>query len=322
MSQAPSLSPATFVTAAKGFSDYSDYMNAYAVTVLNQGPITAPSLPDLPTHLQNAKTHAHYWYDTLVPIVKSSIQCITAFGNSFLSIYPNMLELAKKVDNNGDVAAKQSLVKILEDFGTKLTLQISSATMVASDFGTFSASVDSDTRNFEQDYEAAKVKITGDNAQLKALQDQLNGIRDAIKRDNELLAASVIPILGIGFAIGASVDLKHQYDAAQGVNDKMAVISQDIVVLQNVSDIVTGLSTGASNASNNGAAKLEAAWQTMQQELNEFLDALNRIPTAPASFLVPAIEAAKTDWDDAIQELNSLKLPNAGTLEMYTIIRS
>ena len=88
------------------------------------------------------------------------------------------------------------------------------------------------------------MKITGDNAQLKALQDQLNGIRDAIKIDNcELLAASVIPILGIGFGIGASVDLKHQHDAAQGVNDKMAVISQEIAVLQNISDIVTGLST-------------------------------------------------------------------------------
>ena len=306
MSQTPSLSPAKLVTAAKDFSGYSDYINAYTGTILNQGSIIVPSLPDLPTHQQNAKTHAHYWYDTLVPIVQSSIQSITAFGNSFLSVYPTMLDLANKVANNGDIAAKQSLAKILHDLSTELTPQISSATTVASDFGTFSAAVDSDTRNFEQDYEAAKVKITGDNAQLKALQDQLNGIQDAIQKDIDLQAASAIPILGIGFGIGASIDLKHQYDAAQGVKVKAAVLKQEIIVLQSVSHVLTGLSTGASNASNNGAAKLEEAWQTVQQEHDEFLAALNRIPTAPASFMVPAVEAAKADWDVAIKELQSL----------------
>ena len=57
-----------------------------------------------------------------------------------------MLDLAKNADDHD--AAKQSLVKILEDLSTKLTPQISSVTSVASDFGTFSAALASDIMNY------------------------------------------------------------------------------------------------------------------------------------------------------------------------------
>ena len=118
------------------------------------------------------------------------------------------------------------------------------------------------------------------------MQDQLKGINDDLKRDE----------IKDGLSLDV-IDKNHQYD----VKDKMAVISQEIVVLQSISVTVTGLSTGAINATN-GAVKLKEAWLTIQQQqLNEFLAAVNRIPTFPDSFF------------------NTRIVANAGTLEMYSI---
>lgn len=315
----------------------STVIQTYVSIILQQPDLELDALPNLSAHQKTARDHANNWNDTILPLMSKTDADIIDYANKFDSFYNDLVTYAKDIKTP---QSKKNLIEGLKLLGTTIKQKNANVQVVVKDLSTFHANLNTDYQNFQSDVNQAAVKIEGDSGEIKALSDQLDAIHDAMKKDIGLMAGGAVVIAAgvamIAFGalaeipsggtstalIGGGVlvfsggavmetlagtDYSSKIDDQRKVQEKLQGDKIELAGLKTTKHQLKGFVDGLENAIM-AATSLEAAWQTLDADLEELITAINDVdPNIPSKWILDELNHAKLDWRVALDQAKKLQ---------------
>lgn len=288
----------------KGVVSGATVIDSYVYSILVQPDIKISDLENLPAHQALARKHAQFWQTQVKPDIEQSITDTIQFSKAFLGQYDTLKSLIQRL-KNGDGNAKTEFINSIDFLEHNLSSVVfrhsQNVTAKLSQFGSL---MNQDMRSFQQDSDEASTKITGDNSELKAMQDHLDAINKNIHRDRGLIAGGIICFW---LAVGGGIDLHKQEEAKDDVQKQMAIKNQELVALNAAKRDIDGFVVSI-NPVSQAASSLEQAWAALTSDYGEVVGELKDLSdTSAADYLEPILETAKEDWKIALDKAEKLK---------------
>lgn len=297
------LSSPQLVNQLNGVVDANTVISYYCKSVIAQRDIKLAALENLPAHQDKARKHAQHWQQNIEPKIQQCFTDTVNFSNAFLGKCDHLHSLIDQM-KAGNQQAKDEFSATVGTLTVQLDPVVGHAKNVTTEVVQISRILNQDTRNFKFDSEEAQTKIIGANGNLKALQDQLDGINRAVDRDRGLIAGG---ILCFWLAVGGGVDLKKQEDAKHDVELKMAMERQELMALNAAKSHIDGFVQSMVPVSST-LTSLEGAWSSLKSDFGEVTTELRSLlATSAAGYLGPLLETAKKDWNVALDRAKQLQ---------------
>lgn len=297
------LSSPQLVNQLNAVVDAKTVVSYYCKSVIKQEDIKLAALENLPAHQNIARKHAQRWLESVEPGIQQCFTDTMNFSRAFLGKYSHLNLLIDQM-KNGNQQAKDEFTTTVRNLTVQLGAVVDHSKDITTEAGQFCEVLNQDTRNFKSDSEEAQIKITGDNGDLKALQDQLEGINKAIDRDIGLTAGGVFLVW---LAVAGGVDLKKQKDAKHDVELRMAMKRQELRALNAAKSHIDGF-VGSLAQVSSALTSLEGAWASLKSDFEEVATELKSLSTTSAAvYLGPLLETAKKDWDVAFDRAKQLQ---------------
>lgn len=297
------LSSPKLVNQLNGVVDTNTVISYYCKSVIAQRDVRLAALENLPADQDKARKHAQYWQQNIEPKIQQCVIDTVNFSNAFLGKCDHLHSLIDQM-KDGNQPAKDEFSATVGTLTVQLDAVVGHAKNVTTEVVQISQMLNQDTRNFRFDSEEAQTKIIEANANLKALQNQLDGINRAIHRDIGLIAGG---ILCFWLAVSGGVDLKKQEDAKHDVELKMAMERQELMALNAAKSHIDGFVESMVPVSST-LTSLEGAWASLKSDFGEVTPELRSLlATSAASYLGPLLETAKKDWNVALDKAKQLQ---------------
>lgn len=315
----------------------STVIQTYVSFILQQPDLKLSALPNLPEHQATARDHANNWNNTILPLMSKTDADIIDYANKFDSFYDDLVKYTKDIKNP---ASKKSLIEGLNLLGSTIKQKDANVQVVVKDLSTFQKNLNTDYQHFQSDVNQAAVKIQGDNGELKALNNELDAIHDAMHKDIGLMAGgAVMVVAGVAMIVfgtvseilsgGASTaligggvlvvsggvitetfgstDYSSKIDNQKHVEEQLAGERIELAGLKTAKNQMSGF-VDALTDSIAAATSLKAAWQTLDADLEELITAIKDVdPNISPNWLLEELNRAKLDWQVALDQAKKLQ---------------
>jgi non-hemolytic enterotoxin B/C len=313
--------------AANSTAIAGSLVNACCTAILAQPDIVVASMPSLAKHQDTSRTHANLWINTVQPGLITAIGGVVGFSNQYNAFLLPLLQAAPNVNTNP--VAKRTVIEglqLLKQSATSYQLRTQQA---CASIDTFRSDFVKDNSAFTGDIETIRVKLTGDNGEIKELTKKIEAEQTAMTTDLNMIAggATMMVVGGLMIAVGALAEIPsggastalivaggvvvaggailtgfggsdYRVQLANYKRDieQLATDQAEVTLLQHVKGQLTGMNTqieGAATALNS----MEAAWQGLNTEFDNLLDQVAQTDVNSA-YLQAQLAAAGTDWND------------------------
>lgn len=315
----------------------STVVQTYVSFILQQSDLKLSALPNLPAHQTTARDHANNWNNTILPLMSKTDADIIDYANKFDSFYNDLVKYAKDIKNP---ASKKSLIEGLNLLRSTIKQKEANVQVVVKNLSTFQKNLNSDFQHFESDVNLAAVKIEGSSGELKTLNNELEAINKAMQKDIDLMASGAVTVV-VGVAIIAfgalseipsggvstaligggvlvvsggaimetfgSTDYSSQIDRQKQVEEQLAGETLELLGLKTAKLQVSGFVHSLKEAIA-ATTSLEAAWQTLDADLEELITAIKDVdPDISPNWLMAELNRAKLDWQVALDQAKKLQ---------------
>lgn len=302
-------------------------------------------LPDLAQHQEKAQRHVNYWNDNILSNMIATNGHIIGYATQFKEFHSTLIQFTeqKKYKELADG------LKILQD---TITTQKKAAKNLVDQLNTFQVDLNDDDKNFTKDYNTAKQKLGGDHGQIVALENELDSIHSAMRRDIAMMAGGGAGILaggimievgavcefetgglstglvgagiavaagGAGTAIAGSADYNKQIGNLNKVTAEITYDEQQLTELTTVHHQLGGF-VSSNQLAVTGTQALVSAWDGLKSDLQNVIDALEELDSGsipwPSSLIVDQLNTAYSDWDDALTLAKKMQ-PNGQVSSKY-----
>lgn len=324
-------------------------VQTYVQMILQQADLKLDALPNLPDHQKTARDHANFWNTTVLPNMVKTNSDIIDYANQFQSFYDVLVGYARTIDK---ADSRKKLVEGLKQLHDNIQTKHAAAQKVVDDLTSFSSKLNTDYRNFEDDVNEAKVKIGGDDGELKSLNDELKTIHSAMKKDIGLMAGGAIATVGgiVMIVIGAiasvptggvatviligggvavvsagvvmetlgATDYSNQVEEQKRVQEKIKRDNQEILALNGAEGQLNGFESAISDALS-ATRVLVKSWQTLGSDLKEVIEAIDRVdPSVSGDFIEAELKTANSDWKVALDSAKQLQSNGKVSTKLYS----
>ncbi|PFX30264.1 hypothetical protein AWC38_SpisGene4935 [Stylophora pistillata] len=250
-----------------------------------------------------ARKHALHWQESVEPTIRQCFTDAMNFSKAFSGKYYHLNSFIDQM-KNGNQQAKDEFTTTFRNLTVQLGAVVGHSKDITTEVRQFSETLNQDTRNFKSDSEETQTKIIGNNGDLKALQDQQDGINKAINRDIGLIAGGVFLVW---LAVAGEVDLKKQKDAKHNVELRMAMERQELRALNAAKSHIDGYVGSVAQISST-LTSLAGAWASLKSDFEEVATELKSLSTTSAAvYLGPLLETAKKDLNVAFERAGQLQ---------------
>lgn len=249
-------------------------------TILNYNLSDNGTVPNLSSHIQNAKDCANEWNNTVKPQITVSLQSITQYSILFNSLYAELSDNALRIQANENDSV--SIANFKSEIGNLLltTSNIyNQSTLVQTTLSAFQDKTCSVSRDFQSDLISVQNKLTADQLQMQYLQQQMG-------------------------------DLQRQLSAAEAKKDEMTSwwmsvltlgISQLVAVIENLQGSINSLNNRISdvNYSENLESQEMGSLTTIAGTLSQLLNLTSLLQTTMMIFI--------TNWQSLSDNLKEME---------------
>lgn len=197
-----------FVKSLPELGSQSILLQTYALTLLKQGDVVLPELPNFVKHQETARKNARYVLDKMYPNFISTNQNIISFGQKFKNYYQLLYNLAEKAKT--DPQAKKDFLSGIQALQSVLIKNKGEIDKVTQQIGTFQTTLATDVTNFSTEAKKAEDLLISKNGQVKELSDKIKTINSDIQTQITTIATTSVAIaigagtLSLGILIGAA----------------------------------------------------------------------------------------------------------------------
>ncbi|PGC84458.1 HBL/NHE enterotoxin family protein [Bacillus toyonensis] len=183
-------------------------LQTYALTLLKQGNVVLPELPNFVQHQETARKNARYVLDKIYPNFISTNQNIISFGQKFKNYYTILSNLAAKAKT--DPQAKKDFLSGIQSLQSVLIKNKGEIDKVTQQMGSFQTILAADVTNFSTEAKKAEDLLISKNGQVKELSDKIKTINADIQSQITTITTTSIAIavgagaLAIGILIGTA----------------------------------------------------------------------------------------------------------------------
>ncbi|MCD9146048.1 HBL/NHE enterotoxin family protein [Streptomyces albireticuli] len=303
-------------------------VDAYATAMREQSPIKLDLLPNLPTHLENAKEHAKSWTEKVAPEIIQVNTDLISFCNLFKSFYKTLYDLAKDINAEGNLEKFNSGITELSE---EVTKRGESAKKATKSINGLYSNVATDKGKLTKDINDEEAKYQGEQGKLAEIKKLESSLRDRIHKDVLIMAggatvdvvgvlciavgvlaeipsggtSTAVIVAGVALVTGgtaamiaAGVDMdKANKDLANQIAE-YAKISKEIAALKSVNTQWEHLVAACTDALGS-LNKMSTTWEVLGTQFKAVKDEIKEVEEKERSmFLTNHLEAAKKDWDD------------------------
>ena len=289
------LSDPKTVQGIKSLVSATEVVNTYikGVQQLDEDFTQHPDFKQFEQHVDEAKANAKYWQTQLYPLYKDTTSGILQ-ASEFFSKTIHSLQTTLENTSYNEKTFELELNKLI----TSADTQQSKITEVIQRINTFSEEEAKILRNFHFDAEKVRVTIVGDQANLKALHKQLQGIEGNIVRDKALFAGA---ILIIWIAIAAGVALSNDNKAKAKVDGQIAAKNKEITNFTNFKMHLDKLNTAGESLAQ-AISEMQQGWDALRADIQEVIAKLKVLSSTEAvAYLRPLLDTAYKDWMDVVE---------------------
>ncbi|WP_240520999.1 HBL/NHE enterotoxin family protein [Bacillus cereus] len=303
-------------------------MDLYALTLVKQpvpdlNGLTAISTTlktNVKTNFENSRKDADTWLDDLKPKIISVNQSIINYDTKFQTYCNTLIRAAK--ENNIPIL-RSGLTRLLQD----ITKNKGDVTQLLEKLRDYRSKLTTSTQNFKDYSNEVTNILTGQDAGIPLMEQQLATNQELIDKNNKLLAASITgtavgswltativlapfgaPILGVS-AYGVDSLNKQIAQARNNIIELTKNISETRVqagklgVLKNTTDELTKTIDLAIDALQN----ISNQWNTMEAKYNSVLQNLKTVDPEFVDFLELDLEVSQTSWADVRKHAEALQ---------------
>ncbi|PEF60489.1 HBL/NHE enterotoxin family protein [Bacillus cereus] len=197
-----------FVKSLPELGSQSILLQTYALTLLKQGDIVLPELPNFVKHQETARKNARYVLDKMYPNFISTNQSIISFSQKFKNYYAILYSLAEKAKT--DPQAKTDFLSGIQGLQAVLSKNKGEIDKVTQQIGTFQTILASDVSHFSTEAKKAEELLISKNGQIKELSDKIKAINNDIQAQITIITTTSVAIavgagtLSLGILIGTA----------------------------------------------------------------------------------------------------------------------
>ncbi|WLR41161.1 HBL/NHE enterotoxin family protein [Bacillus carboniphilus] len=307
-------------------------MDAYALTILKQEDIFFKNIEsleindlsaNLTSHQQTARNNAAYWLDTLKPSLIQVNENIIGYNTKFQNYYDTLVSLAKAND-------KETLNFGLELLHSEIEENKEEVDALIEDLTTFKHSLFTDVQSFRSDSNDITALLSGNNALIPQLKDQISAYNDAINTDIAIIAGGAAgevvgvamfaggvilfptaPYLGGGLMVAgvavvggstaaiiiASNDLQSKQQALKDATTNLTQLETEVVVLETLNNQVNYF-VETIDIAIESLKNISDQWNTLSSKYNTLIDTVEDTSGDLGIFVIPQLNTAKDDWED------------------------
>ncbi|MEI5907208.1 HBL/NHE enterotoxin family protein [Bacillus spongiae] len=315
-------------------------MDAYALTILKQQDlffknIESLDISDLTTSLSNhqtiARNNASYWLDTLKPNLIQVNENIIGYNTKFQNYYDTLVSLAMAND-------KETLNFGLELLHSEIEENKAEVDALISDLTNFKKALFTDVQSFRSDSDAITSQLSGNNALIPQLKNQISAYNDAINTDIGIIAGGAVgeivgvalfaggvilfptaPYLGGGLMVAgvavvggstaaiviASNDLEDKQKALKEATSTLTQLETEVVVLETLNNQVNYF-VETIDLAIDSLQNISDQWNTLGSKYNTLIDTVEDTSGDLGIFVIPQLNTAKDDWADIKQYAETL----------------
>ena len=257
--------------------------NANAIE--RQEDISVPQMPTLSSHQQQARQQCHFWLTSVWPAIQDSDKQVISFSTTFQQIYQQLLDV---VDKGGD-SMKSQILSLTQKLLKELENRKSVSEDIIPSVTKFSDGYLPVYQKFQDDYNAAKKIIMGDNKELK----DLTAKRSSLEAEaHQLQIDSLLPFSGVTYLAA----LRQVYNEISSVSDQISKISSDLNSLLIVKGQLSSLQSHSSIIVTLSQPVVDG-WQFLADNMAETISGIERIsPEEAAEVIKIQLDAAYKDW--------------------------
>lgn len=321
-------------------------LQVYTNTVLQTPTITlAPQVDtdsnstvveDLPVHQATALANARYYLDTINPKLMAVTSQIIGYGNKYTSYYDTLVDLANNL-TEGDNA--DQLVDGLNSLLKKANSCKSQADQVSSMLASFLSLITIDAKNFATDASHVQTAIQVEGQEVAELQAQIDSINKGMTKDIGVMAVGgaadligltsiligvlgsvesggttiVLVVFGLacltaGSVVAASAfaDYEDQRDNYKTLYAELSNEQQIYAVTQQAATTIDSLKTATEDAVT-AITVLQDAWSSLEKDLQQVIDAVQRAPQDTGIWLINDITDAYQEWQQTVSVATNIQ---------------
>lgn len=193
----------------QAFASSGLVVQAYCTQIMQQPSFVIPNtdtltnFPDINGNLNIARENAHYYLNTVQPMIIGVISETGAYSQQFKGFQPLIIQ---RLDDwkNGSTQGRTDALALINQLKNDVDLKTASAKKVADEIGNFRTKLNGDISNFNTAITQATTLIQGtdgDGGALASLNDQLSDLDGKIAGASVGVALSGLTIIGGGLLI-------------------------------------------------------------------------------------------------------------------------
>jgi len=263
-----------------------------ATELINQvNPPASSVVPNLPTHVANAKRHAQTWQQTLRPQVIQVLGGVVAFGNTFEHMYTPLLQEAQRIAN-GDTTANASFQTHIAGLHNTTSRTATTAKALTPQLKQYAIEAAGDSANLLGDSNTVTAQLAGDKAAINTLNDTLHSREKDLK--TKIIITAFFPLI-MGIVEGIKHDIR---DAKRALHDAQQSLDDTAQEAATLRALQLGLASFVRSAHTLqiSMSALADGWDNLNAQFNELMQSENI--TASGLWTPALLDTARRNWVD------------------------
>ncbi len=268
-------------------------IDASCHSVINMPVVSSPSAPSLSTDINNAKSVANQWFDSIRRQVMASLEGIVGFNEMFQGVFNGLYTISVQIaaGNTTEIAEFQIYLSAIQN---ATQAQETLVNQVQNVLTGYLIQVDGAMNALNNDSGQLQSMVNAYNQQMQNLQNQMREVQQKIDDEQSNIFSKLWYEL-----TGQLNDLKNEQNQLQNdLNNTANQLNQANYALNTVKAYQNSFSQiqGGINGLANG-------WESLNGDLKETLEDENI--TDYNAFTPALIQAASSDWQVVANLANS-----------------
>lgn len=323
----------------------SSLVQTYIAACLTQKNIKLDKIQSIEKTQYEAREHARYWLNNLVPKINATYTDVSGFCNLSTSYWEDLIKLAAEIQSSNDTKANDFRLCI-GDLKENIQDKEEKTQQLIDKFSLFRTDLESDNRNFQMIVADADKIYAGSEGEIATTRKNIDAITTAIDKDIAIITGGAVGIVGgivmigvgaigtvvtggaatklivagvittatgIAMVTAASIDLENKQRDYGIALQKIKELDDEMAALENTENQFTSLKNNNTNA-HIAVENMRTAWITINNNFQELENSVNIINPERRFMLVNKLKAAQKNFDDLRQQANNAQ--KNGSLEV------